>query len=379
MEVYKKLIFGLNFLFIIINLIFLFLYSYNFIIENNLIFKTTDTFNIDLSKNNYSDISFYLNNKYDINYKEKYKNFSTSKKLIKILDIGAFNRIWNREWLKNNLDDGFIIEFNESEPDYLIYNVYNHFNDGNKDIIPKYQKCIKIAFYTENIMPDINYADYIIGMHHINYLDRYFKHSIGLFNQNSSSIDKIREEVLSKQIRTKFCAAVISNCNELYKFRLNFIYKLNQYKKVDMGGKCMNNVGGRVSDKKKFLSKYKFSIAMENSDGDGYLSEKIIDSFLSGTIPIYYGDYMIDEFINPKTYILIKDDKDMDKKIEYIKKIDNDMNLYKSIMKEKPILNEKITYRFYKNEIISFIKNIFSQDKKLAFRRDNNYYDYNCK
>ena len=67
MEVYKKLIFGLNFLFIIINLIFLFLYSYNFIIENNLIFKTTDTFNIDLSKNNYSDISFYLNNKYDIN------------------------------------------------------------------------------------------------------------------------------------------------------------------------------------------------------------------------------------------------------------------------------------------------------------------------
>ena len=67
MEVYKKLIFGLNFLFIIINLIFLFLYSNNFIIENNLIFKTTDTFNIDLSKNNYSDISFYLNNKYDIN------------------------------------------------------------------------------------------------------------------------------------------------------------------------------------------------------------------------------------------------------------------------------------------------------------------------
>ena len=51
-----------------------------------------------------------------------------------------------------------------------------------------------------------------------------------------------------------------------------------------MGGKCMNNVGGRVFDKKKFLSKYKFSIAMENSDGDGYLSEKIIDSFLSGTI-----------------------------------------------------------------------------------------------
>ena len=43
---------------------------------------------------------------------------------------------------------------------------------------------------------------------------------------------------------------------------------------------------------------------MENSEGDGYISEKIVDAFLAGTIPIYYGDYMIDEFINPKTYIL---------------------------------------------------------------------------
>ena len=44
---------------------------------------------------------------------------------------------------------------------------------------------------------------------------------------------------------------------------------------------------------------------MENSNGDGYISEKIIESFLAGTIPIYYGDYMVDEYINPKAYILI--------------------------------------------------------------------------
>jgi hypothetical protein len=43
---------------------------------------------------------------------------------------------------------------------------------------------------------------------------------------------------------------------------------------------------------------------MENSNGDGYISEKIVDSFRAGTIPIYYGDYILDEFINPKTYIL---------------------------------------------------------------------------
>ena len=146
-----------------------------------------------------------------------------------------------------------------------------------------------------------------------------------------------------------------------------------------MGGKCKNNINKKVTNKIQFLSNYKFSIAMENSEGDGYLSEKIVDSFLAGTIPIYYGDYMLDEIINPKTYILIKGVKDMDQKIEYIKKIDNDINLYKSIMKEKPILDDNFVDKINKNEIKSFLKNIFRQDKKKAFRRDDNYYDFNCK
>lgn len=99
-----------------------------------------------------------------------------------------------------------------------------------------------------------------------------------------------------------------------------------------MGGKFNNNVGGPVKNKKQFFASYKFSISIENSEGDGYLTEKIIDSFYSGTIPIYYGDYMLDEYINPKAYILIKGEKDIKEKIEYIKKIDNDDKIYKNIL-----------------------------------------------
>ena len=123
---------------------------------------------------------------------------------------------------------------------------------------------------------------------------------------------------------------------------------------------------------------YKFSIAMENSKGDGYISEKIIDSFNAGTIPIYYGDYMLDEFINPKTYILIRGKNDIREKIEYIKKIDNDKQLYLSIMKENPIIDPKFINKIDRIEIKSFLKNIFNQDKNKAFRRDNNYYSYHC-
>ena len=134
-----------------------------------------------------------------------------------------------------------------------------------------------------------------------------------------------------------------------------------------MGGLYNNNIGGRVKDKIKFLNSYKFSISMENSKGDGYFSEKIFDSFLAGTIPIYYGDYMIDEYINPKSYILIKGEKDMLEKIEYIKKIDNDINLYKSLLKEKVFLDNNIRNKNDK-ELKQFLQHIFEQDKSKAYR-----------
>ena len=137
-----------------------------------------------------------------------------------------------------------------------------------------------------------------------------------------------------------------------------------------MGGRYHNNVGGRVRNKISFLSKYKFSLAMENTKSDGYITEKIIDAFLAGNIPIYYGDYMVEEYINPKSFILIKGKKDMMEKIEYIKKIDNDDELYRSILKETVLINNNISYQST-NERIQFLAHIFEQNKTLAKRIDN--------
>ena len=136
-----------------------------------------------------------------------------------------------------------------------------------------------------------------------------------------------------------------------------------------MGGRFDNNVG-EIKNKITFLKEYKFSIAMENSEGDGYISEKIYDSFISGTIPIYYGDYMIDEYINPKSYILIRGKNDMYEKIKFIKKIDNDDNLYKKILNEKIFTDTKFKGKI-ENLKIEFLMNIFEQDKNKAKRVDN--------
>ena len=260
---------------------------------------------------------------------------------------------------------------NPNNPDYLIYNIF-----GCKEFDSKYNDSIKIAFITENQLPDFSKADYCIGNSHINYLDRYFRMPVYFINRidplKNEALELIRSTILNNTIRTKFCAGVITNNIFTDGFRLNFINELNKYKIVDMGGKYNNNVG-TINDKIKFLSSYKFSIAMENTEGEGYLSEKIMDSFLSGTIPIYYGDYMIDEYINPETYILIRGEKDIKDKIEYIKEIDNNDELYKKIIKKKVLLNYE-----YKNQITkefaSFFNHIFEQNKTLAKRIDDHYF-----
>ena len=84
---------------------------------------------------------------------------------------------------------------------------------------------------------------------------------------------------------------------------------MSKYKTVDSGGRFRNNIGGRVTNKKKFLSNYKFS-CFENSKTAGYISEKLVDSFKAGTIPIYYGDDTVLELLNNRSYIHVKDEDD---------------------------------------------------------------------
>jgi hypothetical protein len=54
-----------------------------------------------------------------------------------------------------------------------------------------------------------------------------------------------------------------------------------------------------VSNQKyRALKDYRFSIVIENCKEDYYFTEKLIDCFLSGTIPIYYGCPSIGNFFN---------------------------------------------------------------------------------
>lgn len=332
-------------------------------------YKNNDIFLLSNCKKSFNEISHELNKKFNI-FKHltnitnklsffKKTNFEINKTIVLYFEDNLNHTLKN---LIKKLEKQYIVKISSDKPDYLIYNVFgcNHL----KEI---YNSSIKIAIYSENQIPDFNIADYAISQHHIQYLDRYFKfpHFLNYLSR-INNFDYIRQKNKINTTKNKFCAAVISNYKHTDNFRLKFIKELNKYKNVDMGGKYNNNVG-EISDKIEFLTSYKFSIAMENTEGDGYISEKIIESFLSGTIPIYYGDYMIEEYLNPKSFILIRGEKDMMEKINYIKKIDNNNRLYKKILKENIFIDNNIPDKIAR-EYYEFLLHIFQQDKNKAKR-----------
>ena len=338
-------------------------------------FREIDNYYLNIFSNSYHDIAENLTRKYFAKNSLSIKDnnislINTTKKKIKI-----YHKHINMRWVNLIIEDikeNFEVEITKENPDYMIFSVF-----GCEYLLPKYNSSIKIAFFTENQIPDLTEADYALGFGHLNHLDRYFSYPyiaflLHLKNRTEKDFKAARDKVLNSPKRQKFCGAVISNP---IGFRFKFIKILNKYKKIDNGGRHHNTVGGAVKIKREFLEQYKFSIAMENSEADGYASEKIIDALWAGTIPIFYGDYMIDEYINPKCYILIRDNYEINEKIEYIKKIDNDDNLYRSMLKEKVFIDDFFVDNI-ENERKKFLLHIFEQKKEFAKRVDKYHFDY---
>lgn len=64
--------------------------------------------------------------------------------------------------------------------------------------------------------------------------------------------------------------------------------------KLDLFGRDVNPIDYKL----EALEKYRFSVAIENSKHDYYFTEKLLDCFLTGTIPVYWGCPSIGKFFD---------------------------------------------------------------------------------
>jgi hypothetical protein len=145
--------------------------------------------------------------------------------------------------------------------------------------------------------------------------------------------------------KEKFCNFILSNHTGKRGEILDIVSK---YKKVDCAGGYKNNIGyrikGRGDQKYKidFISNYKFTIASENSLGNGYVTEKIIHPLSVGSIPIYWGSEFVKKDFNKKCFICYNDYENKTEFLEKIILLDNNKEEYEKIMSEPIFTNNKI-------------------------------------
>ena len=129
---------------------------------------------------------------------------------------------------------------------------------------------------------------------------------------------------------------------------------------MDAGGRVLNNIGYIVDDKLKFQSKYKFSIAFENSEYPGYTTEKLVHPKLVDSIPIYWGNPVVDKDWNTKSFINAYNFTNILDLVDFIKEVDNNDDLWYKMLME-PHLNENSKDINWKSFIDFFEKIITKQ------------------
>ena len=88
-----------------------------------------------------------------------------------------------------------------------------------------------------------------------------------------------------------------------------------------------------------YLEQGKFNICLENSDSEGYVTEKLWQAFLAGCIPVYWGDSNSPEpeILNPKRIVLVNPEN-IDTAINQINRLQNDEEYCRGWFKEPVFL-----------------------------------------
>lgn len=261
---------------------------------------------------------------------------------------GGFDKTDN--YFYNLLKDEFDIEISNN-PDYLFFSVF-----GNQH---QHFNCKKIFYTGENIAPPLGYCQYSFSF---DYLDDNRNYRLPHYLLYDGYYELDREKVIDESMANrKFCNFVASNgnCQE----RNHFVQELSKYKKVDCGGRWMNNIGYPVDNKRKFQSEYKFSVSFENNayrpQHPGYTTEKIMEPMVVNSMPLYWGNPVISKEFNTKSFVNFYDFNNFNSMIEYIVELDKNNDMYLEKLNQPWFDNSEVPENNKIDNIKSFLYKIF--------------------
>ena len=254
------------------------------------------------------------------------------------------------------------------QPDYVIY---AYVGRRRKEFLR--HDCVRIFYTGENLAPDWNACDWAYTFEHTAH-PRHFRLPHWPFYAAPEALMKPPDfdpaAVLAR--KAKFCAFVVSN--PLCRARNEFFRKLSRYKPVDSGGKVMNTLGHRVTDKRAFLADYKFTIAFENESYPGYTTEKIVEPMLVDSIPIYWGDPLVGRDFDTRSFLSVHDQgaftrRSLDDLVERVVAVDRDPRLHEALLARPWLRDNRVPACASAAAIIDHFTTIFETPIEPVARR----------
>lgn len=316
------------------------------------------------------------NKKGPFNYEKWYidpNNITEPKKTIKLKIVD----FWEHRPSNNNpncmlcgyLKKYYNLNFTD-EPDFVFYSI------AGKEHL-KYNNCVKILVTSENLVPNFNYCDYAVSYNYMDLYGRNFKGSV--LDGREFVYEKFGGPVNLPQnmAQRKFCNFVYKNRNkdlEGVKLREKFFKLLSRYKHIDSPGRVFNNMKNAISPRRgrwqfgkiDFIKNYKFTIAFENTNSDGYTTEKLTDALYAHTIPIYFGNPSVGLEYNKKAFIHVNDYASLEDVAKKVIELDNDDDAYMAMLNEQPLLYPEYNYA---EEMEKFFVKIIERGNK-PFTKD---------
>ena len=164
--------------------------------------------------------------------------------------------------------------------------------------------------------PIINGENYINIVNSKNKFKKIFTHIRSILERAENSVyiphggTWLRDEDVNLHEKTKNVSFIFSNkdWNPYHRMRQRIWENMKNDNRIDFYGTGSNNP---LHHKIDGLKDYRFSIVIENSIEDLYFTEKILDCFLSGTIPVYVGSKKIVDIFDENGIIFFEGSEDI--------------------------------------------------------------------
>jgi alpha(1,3/1,4) fucosyltransferase len=275
---------------------------------------------------------------------------SKSKKSVIKIAYADFWPEWNQEnFVQPILEKHYNVIVDQKNPDVLFHSIFNAMRDA-----PTY-RCKKVLILFENWGPGQFGADYSISFDPPS--ERNFR--LPLWKIYWLLWPEMKDKLFNRvnlENFERFCSFTVSN--PANGSRISAFDRLNEYKPVHSYGKVRTNDLSLIKDtrgkywrdaKDKFFREHphKFMLTYENSSYPGYCTEKLMDAFLAGSIPIYWGDPKVAEDWNERSFVNMNR-HNWEYGMKMINLLDTNQNAFDSMYNE-PVFTDEQKSRHLQN------------------------------